>query len=189
MISANRIYLAAFGIICLNLGGCVTASNPPPAPSFIAVPGKGKSYEVFQKDDLFCQQSAQRSIGDVSPSEIGNQNGVATAATGAVVGTLAGAAIGAASGHAGTGAAIGAGSGLVAGSLIGANQARSTAANAQGQYDRVYAQCMSSKGNTINFAPPPSPVGYVYTETYPVYAYPRYYYYGYWGPGYYRRRW
>jgi hypothetical protein len=72
-----------------------------------------------------------------------------------------GALLGAAAGNPGAGAAIGAGSGLLLGSAAGANGAQYAAGGLQARYDAAYAQCMTSKGNTISqpqpaYAPAPA---------------------------------
>src|SRR5579872_6795612 len=174
----KSVCLAFLGVFCLAFGGC--ASNRPAAPSIAAMPGKGKSYAAFQRDDGVCQSSAQNAIGYRSPGEAANQTAVGTAAVGTALGALAGAAIGSASGNMGAGAAIGAGTGLVAGSAVGAGNAWAAGDSIQSRYDVVYAQCMTAKGNQVMAPPGPEPV-YVYEPPAPVYVYPRPYY---WGPGY-----
>ncbi len=164
---SRRALVAAFGLIC---GGC--AYTGPAVPSFAAMPGPGKSYEVFQRDDQYCQTSAQQAIGYQSPGETANQAAVGSAAVGTALGALAGAAIGSTMGKVGAGAAVGAGTGLLAGSAVGAGNARAAGGSLQARYDTVYAQCMTAKGN--RFAAP--------AVVEPVYVYPRPYY---WGPGYY----
>jgi outer membrane lipoprotein SlyB len=134
------------------------------------MPGPGKSYEVFQRDDQYCQTSAQQAIGYQSPGATANQATVGSAAVGTALGALAGAAIGSTTGNVGAGAAIGAGTGLIAGSAVGAGNARAAGGSLQARYDTVYAQCMTAKGNRIT---PPSVVE-------PVYVYARPYY---WAPG------
>jgi uncharacterized protein YcfJ len=156
-------HFAVAGLVCLGLAGC--ASTGPAAPSIAAMPGKGKSYAAFQRDDQFCQSSAQQAIGYRSPGEEANQAAVGSAAVGTALGALAGAAIGSTSGNVGAGAAIGAGTGLLAGSVVGANQANATGGSLQQRYDTVYAQCMTAKGNAI---PPPPAV--VVEEPPPVYV-------------------
>jgi outer membrane lipoprotein SlyB len=136
------------------------------------MPGKGKSYEAFQRDDQYCQSSAQQAIGYQSPGEAANQAALGSAAVGTALGALAGAAIGSVAGHVGTGAALGAGTGLVAGSAVGTGNARAAGGSLQVRYDTVYAQCMTAKGNRV--AGPP--------VAEPVYGYPPP---DYWGPGYY----
>ena len=139
--------LASVGAFCLVLGGC--ASPGPAAPSFAAMPGKGKTYEAFQSDDQYCQGSAQQAIGYQSPGEAANQAGVGSAAVGTALGALAGAAIGLRRGNMGAGAAVGAGTGLLAGSAVGAGNARFARGSLQARYDTVYAQCMTAKGNRV----------------------------------------
>ena len=143
----KRFCLLVAGAFCLAAGGC--ASPGPAAPSLAAMPGKGKSYEAFQRDDQYCQASAQQAIGYQSPGEAANQAAVGSAALGTALGALAGAAIGSASGHMGAGAAVGAGSGLVAGSAAGVGNSYAAGGSIQGRYDTVYAQCMAAKGNQI----------------------------------------
>lgn len=179
----KSLCFVSLGVFCLAVGGC--ASPRPAAPSIAAMPGRGKSYAAFQRDDGFCQSSAQSAIGYQSPGEAANQTAVGTAAVGTALGALAGAAIGSVSGNMGTGAAIGAGTGLVAGGAVGAGNARAAGGSIQSRYDAVYAQCMSAKGNQVMPPPAPEPV-YVYEQPPPVYVYPRPYY---WGPGYYRHDW
>jgi hypothetical protein len=140
------------------------------------MPGRGKSYEAFQRDDQYCQSSAQRAISYQSPGEAANQTAVGTAAVGTVLGAAAGAALGSVSGHAGAGAALGAGTGLVAGSAIGVGNGDVAAGSLQARYDTVYAQCMTAKGNRIGGPPVAGPI----------YGYPPPYY---WGPGYYSPYW
>lgn len=179
----KSVCLLSLGVFCLAVGGC--ASTGPATPSLAVMPGKGKSYAAFQKEDEYCQSSAQRAIGNQSPGEAANQSAVTSAAVGTGLGALAGAAIGSMSGNMGAGAAIGAGSGLVAGSVAGAGNANAAGGSLQARYDTVYAQCMSASGNQVLPPSRPEPV-YVYERPAPVYVYPRPYY---WGHGYYRRGW
>lgn len=177
------VSLGAFG---LALAGC--ASTQPAMPQVSVMPGKGKSYAAFQREDETCQASAQQAIGYRSPGEAANQAAVTSAAVGTGLGALTGAAIGSLSGNMGAGAAIGAGTGLVAGGVVGANQANEAGGSIQARYDTVYAQCMSASGNRVLAAgaPPPPPV-VVYDEPAPVYVYhPRPYS---WGPEWRYHRW
>jgi len=155
---------------CLALTGC--ASPGPAVPSLAAMPGKGKSYAAFQRDDAACQSSGQQAIGYQSPGEAANQAAVGSAVVGTAVGALAGAALGSLSGNAGAGAAIGGGTGLAAGSVIGSGNAYAAGGSLQARYDTVYAQCMTAKGHHVQ-----SP----YAVVEPVYVYPPPP--GYWGPG------
>ena len=167
-VARETLYLASIGVVCLLIGGC--ASPQPAAPSLAVMPGKGKSYEAFQREDEYCQASAQQVIGYQSPGETANQAAVGSAAVGTALGALTGAAIGSLSGNVGAGAAVGAGTGLVAGSVAGAGNARAAGGSVQARYDTVYAQCMTAKGNRVAA---PAVVAQ------PVYVYPRPYY---WGP-------
>ena len=83
--------------LCFACGGC--ASPGQATPSFAAMPGRGKSYEAFQRDDQYCQSSAQQAIGYQSPGQAANQEAVGTAAVGTALGAIAGAAIGSVSGN------------------------------------------------------------------------------------------
>ena len=153
--------LLVLGAVCL--AGC--ASPGPAVPTLAALPGKGKSYGSFQRDDQNCQASAQQAIGYRSPGESANQAALGTAAVGTAIGALAGAAIGSAAGHVGRGVALGAGSGLVAGSVIGADNANATGGSLQARYDTVYAQCMAAKGNRVGGPPPGAGPVYPYPPT------------------------
>jgi hypothetical protein len=159
------------------LGGCAVA--PPTGPSIVALPRKGEPLEQFQQDDYACRDYAFRSSNASGAAQGATQNSVNSTAVGTLGGAAAGALLGAAAGNAGVGAAIGAGSGLLLGSAYGANGAQYAAGGLQAQYDTAYAQCMTSKGNTISqpqpvYAPAPAPAPAYY------YGPPArgYYYYG-----------
>ena len=168
------------------VAGCVVA--PPSGPTVMVMPGQGKSFETFQREDVYCRQTAAFNSGAGQTAANAQNNAVGSAAVGTVLGAAAGAVIGAASGNAGAGAAIGAGTGLLVGSAAGTGQAAGGGYYAQQQYDTVYTQCMYSYGNTVQ-SPPPS-----YASPYPYPApYPYGYGYGY-APGvviggYYGPRW
>jgi hypothetical protein len=167
--SLSFAILAALGSAC---SGC--ASPGPAAPSLIAMPARGKSFELFQRDEQYCQASAQRAIGNQSPGDTANQSTARGAAVGTALGAVGGAALGSLSGNMGAGALLGGGAGLLAGSAIGAVAGDSL----QARYDTVYAQCMTSKGNRIAAPAAPEPV-YVAAPPPPYYWGPRYYY-SYW---------
>ncbi len=161
----------------LALSACVVA--PPPGPSVMATPGQGKDFQAFQQDDGFCRQVATQQTGGMSPAQAANNSAVGSAVAGTALGAAAGAAIGAAAGGgpgAGAGAAIGAASGLLLGSSAGIGAAQASGAGMQQRYDMVYAQCMASKGDSVQ-APPSgyaagygaAPYGYAAA---PAYAYP-----------------
>jgi uncharacterized protein YcfJ len=162
--------LLSVGALCLAVGGC--ASNGPAQPLVPVMPGKGKSYAAFQREDAACQGAAQQAIGHQSPGQAANDAAVSSAAVGTGLGALAGAAIGSMSGNVGAGAAIGAGTGLVAGGVVGSDRANQAGGSLQARYDTVYAQCMTASGNVVA-APPPPPV-VVYERPEPVYVEPYY---------------
>ncbi|UPY37549.1 glycine zipper family protein [Sediminicoccus sp. KRV36] len=180
-------------LAALGLTGCAIPPLPR-GPTIVAMPPQGRDFGQFQREDAFCQQTAAANLGLNDPQAI-TQSALGSAAIGTAVGAAAGALIGAATGNAGAGAAIGAGAGLLTGSAVGANAAQNTNFSLQERYDVIYAQCMSSYGNSIQpiqvGVPVPTPYPYAYGPAvgfgfgYP-YAYPRPYG-GYYGRGYYRR--
>jgi uncharacterized membrane protein len=157
----------------LVLGACVTM---PTGPSVMVLPSAGKSFEVFQSEDLACRNWAALQTG-VTPAGVVNQNLTGGAAIGALMGAGLGAAIGAASGNAGAGAAIGAGSGLIGGAAVTSGPAYAAGWDVQQRYDNAYQQCMYAKGNQIPGVlrasrptvsiPPPPPPGYYSGSAYP----------------------
>ena len=157
----------------LVLGACVTM---PTGPSVMVLPSAGKSFEVFQSEDLACRNWAALQTG-ATPAGVVNQNLTGGAALGALMGAGLGAAIGAASGNAGAGAAIGAGSGLIGGTAAASGPAYAAGWQVQQQYDIAYQQCMYAKGNQIPGVlrasqpsasiPPPPPPGYSSGSAYP----------------------
>jgi hypothetical protein len=159
------------GLVVLVLGGCAVA--PPSGPSIVALPRRGEPLGQFQQDDYSCRDYAYRSTDASGAAQTATSNSVNSAALGTVGGAAVGALIGAAAGNAGAGAAIGAGSGLLLGGSAGANGAQYSAMSMQARYDAAYAQCMTSKGNTISqpqvpmYAPQP-----VYVTPAPYYAPP-----------------
>ena len=144
----------------IGLSACAVA--PPNGPSFAAMPGPGKSFAEFQQDDFRCRQTANAANGNVTPGQAATQSGVGSAIVGTGLGAAAGALLGAAAGNAGAGAAIGAGTGLLAGSAIGADNAQTSAAGMQRNYDVTYAQCMSAAGESVPNPNAVAPAGYGY---------------------------
>ena len=148
------------------LGGCATM---PTGPGVMVLPAPGKSFEVFQSEDLACRQWAEFQTG-APPTDTVNQNLAGGAAIGTLMGAGLGAAIGAASGNAGAGAAIGAGSGLIGGTAVASGPAYAAGWEVQRRYDIAYQQCMYAKGNQIPglerpsrrayWVPPPPPPGF-----------------------------
>lgn len=141
------------------LGGTLVLAScaaPPPGPSVMVLPGQGKSFDQFQRDDAMCRQYADQQTGYGASTAAVNQAGVGSAVLGTGLGAAAGALLGAASGHAGAGAAIGAGSGLLLGSAIGANNTAAGGAGIQAHYNMAYSQCMVANGNRLpgSEAPP-----------------------------------
>jgi len=143
------------------LAGCATQ---PVGPSFAAMPGPGKSAEVFQQDEDYCEQyAANRAAGRVQEAnDTQLRNGVIGAALGAGIGALAGNT---------EGALIGAGAGGVLGGASGAGYGQGYV---QHGYDVAYARCMAARGNRVPGGgprrrpppgyygppPPPPPPGY-----------------------------
>ncbi len=166
-------------VAAVTLSGCAVVT--PTGPSVVALPGRGEPLATFQKDDYECRNYAYSGINPNGAQQDANHRVFNGAAIGTLGGAAAGALLGAASGNAGAGAAIGAGSGLLLGSAVGAGNAQDDSGSLQARYDASYAQCMTSKGNTIQQQA--APVVY-YTQPQPVYYYapppaPVYYY----GPG------
>lgn len=150
----------------------------PPAPTAMALPAKGESFDLFQQHDSTCHAYAAGQTGGQTPGQSAATSGIAGAVLGTGLGAGAGALLGSASGHAGRGAAMGAGTGLLAGSLLGGASGRRAAVATQDRYNIAYTQCMVANGEQIvPPAPPPVPVAYappppvVYVPA-PVYATP-----------------
>jgi Glycine-zipper domain len=167
----NNLKIASVLLSVLLLNACASIPN---GPSKMALPGAGKSFDQFQKDDRSCMQFAQDHIGGTSANQASND----TFAKNAVVGTAVGTALGAVLGgrH---GAGFGAVTGLLFGSTIGANEANASARGTQNNYDNAYTQCMYAKGHQVPvsghvmtqqqstpptsepaYMPPPPPPGY-----------------------------
>jgi len=140
--------MTAASAALLLLAGCVSAPQGPTVP---VMPAQNKPPEVFQQDQITCQQYAQQVIGPAQQQLQNQQVGSA------VIGTILGAGLGAAAGG-GRGAAIGAGAGAVAGTAYGANSAQYEQMNMQQRYDMAYTQCMYSRGNQVpqGYQPPPN---------------------------------
>lgn len=151
----------------LVLGAC--AVPVPPGPTVMALPGPGKNFAEFQREDIGCRQYADASIGYGSPAAAANQAGVGSAVIGTGLGAAAGALIGAAGGNAGLGAAIGAGSGLLLGSAAGARNAAAAGFGVQRHYNMAYIQCMMANGNRVPALrrARPYPYPYAYAPAYP----------------------
>jgi hypothetical protein len=151
-----KIITAALALALV--AGCASV---PTAPSVMALPGSGKSFDAFRFDDGDCRNYASAQVGAVS-----NDPAVRNAIIGTAIGAVAGAAIG---GHQGAG--VGAGTGLLFGSAVGAGSQQDANRGSQRGYDAAYIQCMYAKGHRV-----PVPGGYGRTWTQapgePVYAAP-----------------
>ncbi len=152
----------------IALGACTVA--PPTGPTVVALPGPGKPFPQFQKDDDYCRNYAQSRTADANQQAANASNNAAgTAVVGTLIGAAAGAALGSLGGNVGAGAAVGAGAGLLGGASVAGGNAQQAADSLQGRYDTAYAQCMVGYGNTLQqqpgpayYAPPPPPAGYYY---------------------------
>src|SRR5882672_1896220 len=69
MTRSRRTLLVATLALALVLAACASV---PTAPSIMALPGTGKSFADFQRDDETCRGSAEREIG-ASPAEAQTQ--------------------------------------------------------------------------------------------------------------------
>ncbi len=144
----KKILLAL--VVPAVLAGCATT---PTGPSVLVLPGTGKSFDQFNRDEVYCRDYAARGLEGKSPSKISTDSTVATAAAGTAIGAVAGAAIG---GH--NGAAVGAGTGLLFGSAMGSESGRYERGTSQTRYDNSYIQCMYGLGHRV-----PVPAG-MYTH-------------------------
>ena len=125
----------------LMIAGCATA---PQGPSVLVLQGSGKSFEQFNRDDVFCRDYAMRQIGGKTAGKTGQDTGVTSAVVGTAVGAAAGAALGGRDG-----AAVGAGTGLLFGSAAGSESGRYERGTSQTQYDHAYIQCMYGAGHRV----------------------------------------
>jgi len=143
-------------IVAVALGGCAAV---PTGPTVMVLPGRGRTLEQFQGDDLFCRQWAAQQVGAKPAATF--------APAGTPVGTDPGTATDAVEGHPTARATVGAGSGLVGGTAVGLDASRAEVGSVQWRYDIAYEQCMYAKGHRIPIvmqappqglgAPPPPP--------------------------------
>jgi hypothetical protein len=150
-------------MVAIGLGGCAAI---PTGPTVMVLPGRGRTLEQFQGDDLSCRQWAARQVG-ATRAAVSEQAMATSAVAGTALGAGVGAAIGAASGNPAAGAAIGAGTGLVGGTVVGLDASRAEVGSVQWRYDVAYEQCMYAKGHQIpvimqalpqsSVTPPPPP--------------------------------
>lgn len=132
-------------VAVVALTGCATI---PTGPSVMVLPGRGKSFEQFQADDVICRSWASAQAG-TTPGQASTEAAMSSVAVGTVLGAGLGAAVGAASGNPGVGAAIGAGSGALGGTMVGVGASQAAAGTVQWRYDIAYEQCMYAKGHQI----------------------------------------
>lgn len=127
-----RIILAA-ALPLLLLAGCASV---PSGPSVMALPGSGKNFDQFRRDDAECRQYAQYQIGGADANQAAVDAGVRSAAVGTAIGGR-------------DSAGVGAGTGLLVGSMAGSGAAQSSAYGTQRSYDNAYIQCMYAKGEQV----------------------------------------
>lgn len=141
----KRALPARAGVLApLLLAACTVM---PEGPSAMVLPGTGKSFEQFRRDDDSCRGYAQAQLGGASAQQAGIDSGVRSAALGTLIGAAAGAAI-----DGGHGAGVGAGTGLLFGALAGTGAADSSSYGMQRRYDNAYHQCMYASGHKVPVA-------------------------------------
>jgi hypothetical protein len=150
--SVTAVSLAA-ALLC----GCVT---PPMGPTIPVMPGPNKQSDAFLQDDAACRDFAGTRVA--GGADAANNKAVGETLLGAALGAGLGAAVGG-----GRGAGIGAAAGGIVGSSVGANTSGHAQYSLQQQYNIAYAQCMSSKGDKVQWGPHPRPYGYGYGYGYP----------------------
>ncbi|MDD3370635.1 MAG: hypothetical protein PHE27_02295, partial [Alphaproteobacteria bacterium] len=140
-------------------------------PTVRALPGKGKTFDQFASDNMYCKAYAQDQIR--GQAERANETGVLEGLGGTLLGTGIGAAVGG-----GRGAAVGAAVGATAGTAVGAHTSAKEQRSIQQQYNDAYTACMVGKGHalpvptmsapqqTIIYQTPPPPT-VVYTTPVP----------------------
>ncbi|MGD0143253.1 MAG: YMGG-like glycine zipper-containing protein [Rhizomicrobium sp.] len=150
--SVTAVSLAA-ALLC----GCVT---PPMGPTIPVMPGPNKQSDAFLQDDAACRDFAGTRVA--GGADAANNKAVGETLLGAALGAGLGAAVGG-----GRGAGVGAAAGGIVGSSVGANTSGHAQYSLQQQYNIAYAQCMSSKGDKVQWGPHPRPYGYGYGYGYP----------------------
>jgi uncharacterized protein YcfJ len=129
---------------CAVASLCACTTTPPNAPSIMALPGTGKSFDQFRADSTVCRQFAQEQVSGQTADGTGADSGVRSAALGTLLGAAAGAAI-----NGGRGASVGAGAGLAMGGLAGTGAAEVSSSRLQQRYDNGYVQCMYAQGHRV----------------------------------------
>ena len=177
--------IALLAVAAAALSAC--AVPIPRGPTVVALPPAGRDFGQFQREDVYCQQTASITLGGGDPGAV-NQSALGSAAIGTALGAVAGGLIGSATGNFGAGAAIGAGAGLLTGSALGVGAAQNTNLGLQDRFDVTYAQCMAALGNSVQPLRVGVPVPFYATPS-PYFGPPalRFGYGGFHGRGYYRR--
>jgi hypothetical protein len=171
--------IAILLVVAIPLTACVA---PPLGPSIPVMPGANKNFDAFAADQAACQQYASAQI---APSvAAANNQAVGGALLSSALGAGLGAGIGAVAGNAGRGAAIGAASGGALGIFANAGGAPYAQMSLQQQYDVMYGECMTARGNSVpGFSPPPGAPPYRAGPTAPPPPGPGQYPSSYPGPG------
>jgi hypothetical protein len=139
--NTHRKAIPLAAVVALAIAACTTI---PTGPSRLALPGAGKSFDLFRTDDAACRHYALENSG-ATPAQVQEASGVKSA----VVGTAIGAAAGAAIGGTGRDAGVGAGIGLLAGAMAGTAAGNQSGYMLQRRYDDSYTQCMYAKGHRV----------------------------------------
>ena len=161
--SGKWILLSA--VVSIGLAGCATF---PTGPTLMVLPGRGRTLEQFQSDDLFCRQWAAQQAGGTSATAPEQTTAASAAGTAGGEGTRA--ATSAAVDSSSALGPAGAGSGLAGGTAVGLDASRAEVGSVQWRYDIAYEQCMYAKGHRIPIImqappqgsgtpPPPPPPG------------------------------
>jgi hypothetical protein len=156
--ATGRVFLSA-GMLAM-LAGCAAT---PMGPTVQVMPGPGKTFDMFQNDQLVCKNYAEQQVA--GQANAANNQAVGGAVLTTAIGAGLGAAVGAAYGNVGAGAATGAAFGAGGGALYGADASTRAQWSIQQQYDNAFAQCMYAKGEQVPgwvplaaMAPPPQPM-------------------------------
>ncbi len=157
----RRGAISVLAMLTLAIAACTTF---PTGPSRMALPGSGKSLDLFRADDAACRQYGLETSG-ATPVQVQEASGVKSAVAGTAIGAAAGAAIGGSGRDAGVGAVIG----LVTGALAGNAAANVSGYEMQRRYDDGYTQCMYAKGHRVAV-----PGGLLYVPAAPAAAQPYY---------------
>jgi hypothetical protein len=144
------------GVVLCALTALLAVAHHAGAEVYV-YPEKGQSADRQSRDKYECHQWAARQTGfdpttaQASPSSAPTTGPLRGAGRGAAVGAIGG-AIG---GNAGAGAAAGAAAGALFGGMRraaqeqSAAQQQSTNSQANAQYDRALAACLSGRGYTV----------------------------------------